>query len=204
MEEVLFFGGSFNPPHIGHRHVIKTISQFYPNALLYICPNFVSPFKEGGKEFSASEIWLLCLSEFESFLSTNVILWDEEIKKTNISYTIDSLMALHSLHPNSELSLVLGEDNLIYFDRWKSYQQILDIVKEIIVVRRETADPKEIPIPNFVPKAKVRVLSNPILPVSSTEIREFNFQNIATDFLMPKTKELIRQFLLSKRDLSSP
>lgn len=202
--EVLFFGGSFNPPHIGHRHVIKTISQFYPNALLYICPNFVSPFKQGGKEFSASEIWELCLSEFETFLSKNVILWDEEIKKANISYTIDSLMALSSLHPNSELSLVLGEDNLIHFDRWKFYKEILNIVKEIIVVRRETAYPNEIPIPHFFPKAKVRILSNPILPVSSTEIREINFQNKAGDFLLPKTRELMRKFLLSKGDLSSP
>ncbi|TGL45766.1 nicotinate-nicotinamide nucleotide adenylyltransferase [Leptospira meyeri] len=196
--EVLFFGGSFNPPHLGHRHVIETISKSYPKALLYICPNFVSPFKEGGKEFRSNEIWELCLTEFEGFLSENVILWDEEIKKPNTSFTIDSLKTLRTLHPNSEISLVIGEDNLDSFEKWKSYLEILDIIKQIIVVRRETPYPKEIFIPSYIPKSKVNLLPNPILPISSTEIREIFHGNLVTEFLLPKTKELALRFLNDK------
>ncbi|WP_244242114.1 nicotinate-nicotinamide nucleotide adenylyltransferase [Leptospira kanakyensis] len=196
--EVLFFGGSFNPPHLGHRHVIETISKSYPDALLYICPNFVSPFKEGGTKFSSTEIWELCLTEFKGFLSKNVFLWDEEIKKPNTSYTVDSLKTLRVLHPNTKVSLVMGEDNLVSFDKWKSYLEILDMINQIIVVRRVTPYPKEIPIPNFLPQSKVTVLSNPVLPVSSTEIRHIFHGNLVNEYLLPQTKELMLKFLDSK------
>ncbi|TGK79657.1 nicotinate (nicotinamide) nucleotide adenylyltransferase [Leptospira bourretii] len=196
--EVLFFGGSFNPPHLGHRHVIETISKFYPNDLLYICPNYVSPLKKTGKEFRANEIWELCLSEFESFLSEKVILWDEEIKKPNTSYTVDSLRLLQNLHPNSQISLVIGEDNLSSFDLWKSFREILNLVKMVVVVRRETSFPNEVFIPDFFPKSKITVLANPVLPISSTEIRQVLNGNFVTDFLLPKTRELALKFLNAK------
>lgn len=196
--EVLFFGGSFNPPHLGHRHVIETISKSYPNDLLYICPNYVSPLKETGKEFRANEIWELCLSEFKSFLSEKVILWDEEIKKPNISYTINSLHLLQNLHPNSKISLVIGEDNLGSFDQWKSFREILNLVKMVVVVRRETPYPNEVLIPDFFPKSKIIVLANPVLPISSTEIRKIFYGNLVTEYLLPRTKELALKFLNAK------
>ncbi|EMY69700.1 nicotinate-nicotinamide nucleotide adenylyltransferase [Leptospira vanthielii] len=197
--EVLFFGGSFNPPHRGHRHVIETISKTYPNALLYVCPNYVSPFKVGERTFTPGEIWELCLAEFEGLLSEKVILWDEEIKQSNISYTIDSLEALKCLHPDAELSLVIGEDNLSSFDQWKSYLEILKATKQLIVVRRETSYPQEIQLPNFLPKSHVLILENPILPMSSKEIRKIANGDWEEPFVLPKTRELAIQFLKAKQ-----
>lgn len=201
--EVFFFGGSFNPPHRGHRHVIETISKLYPQALLYVCPNFVSPFKLTEKSFTPEEIWALCLAEFEGLLSKNVILWDEEIKQTNISYTVDSLKTLKALHPHSEISLVIGEDNLEFFDKWKSYSEILNSTKQILVVRRETPYPKEIPIPPFLSKSQVLILENPILPMSSTEIRKVSNGDWESQFVSPKTRELAMQFLKEKQGKGS-
>lgn len=198
--DVFLFGGSFNPPHRGHRHVIETISQTYPNALLYICPNYVSPFKLGERSFTAQEIWELCLAEFEGFFSEKIILWDREIKEPKISYTIDSLKVLHSLHPQAELSLVIGEDNLNSFDKWKSYLEILDATKHLIVVRRESSYPKEISIPSFLPSAKVIILENPILPMSSTEIRFIKNGDWDETLVLPKTRELAIQFLKLKNE----
>ncbi|EOQ98236.1 putative nicotinate-nucleotide adenylyltransferase [Leptospira wolbachii serovar Codice str. CDC] len=197
--DVLFFGGSFNPPHRGHRHVIETISKSYPNALLYVCPNYVSPFKLGERSFTSEEIWKLCLVEFEGLLSEKVILWDEEIKQANVSYTIDSLTVLKSLHPEAALSLVIGEDNLASFDKWKSYLEILNATKQLIVVRRETSYPKEIPLPAFLPKSQVLILDNPILPMSSTEIRMVANGDWSSQFVLPKTRVLAMQFLKAKQ-----
>ncbi|TGL37334.1 nicotinate-nicotinamide nucleotide adenylyltransferase [Leptospira perdikensis] len=201
--EVFFFGGSFNPPHRGHRHVIETISKIYPKDLLYICPNYVSPFKLGEKSFTPDEIWNLCLAEFEGLLSKNVILWDEEIKKTNISYTIDSINTLKSLHPNSEISLVIGEDNLDSFDKWKSYLEILKATKKIIIVRRDTPPLKEISIPTFLPKSQILILENPILPMSSREIRKVSNGDWDSQFVLPKTRVLAMQFLKARQERSS-
>ncbi|MBM9547232.1 nicotinate-nicotinamide nucleotide adenylyltransferase [Leptospira sp. 201903074] len=197
--DVLFFGGSFNPPHRGHRHVIETISKSFPEALLYICPNFVSPFKLGEKAFTAEEIWKLCLAEFEGFLSRKVILWDKEIKEPTVSYTIDSLNSLQSLYPDAQISLVIGEDNLNSFDKWKSYIDILKATKQIIVVRRDSPYPKEILIPSFFPKSQVLVLENPILPMSSKEIRKMSLGDWVEPFVLPKTRELAVRFLNEKQ-----
>ncbi|XDD52576.1 nicotinate-nicotinamide nucleotide adenylyltransferase [Leptospira sp. WS4.C2] len=197
--DVFFFGGSFNPPHRGHRYVIETISKYFPDALLYVCPNYVSPFKLGERSFTAGEIWKLCLAEFEGLLSKKIILWDKEIKEPNISYTIDSLKSLQSLHPEAEISLVIGEDNLDSFDKWKSYQEILKTTKQIIVVRRDSPYPEKIQIPPFFPKSKVLIFENPILPMSSKEIRKMSLVDWEEPFVLPKTRDLAIQFLKDKQ-----
>jgi nicotinate-nucleotide adenylyltransferase len=189
--DVILFGGSFNPPHIGHRHVITTIRNQFPKSKLYICPNFVSPFKLNEKKFSKEEIWSLCLAEFEAFLENKVILWDEEIKKDQISFTIDTLFKLKQLEPGHLISLVIGEDNVTHFNQWKSYREILNLVYKLIIVRRETEFPKPVSIPNYIPAEKILVLNNPIMIKSSQEIRNLLENGLEINSILPKTKTLL-------------
>ncbi|TGL73967.1 nicotinate-nicotinamide nucleotide adenylyltransferase [Leptospira jelokensis] len=188
--DVILFGGSFNPPHIGHRHVISILQKEFPNAKIYICPNSVSPFKQNVKKFSKEEVWNLCKTEFESLLSTRVLLWDEEIKQNQISYTIDTLKALKIREPDKTISLVMGEDNLPSFDKWKSYEEILNSIQSLIVVRRFTPHPLPIQIPTSLPMGKLLVLNNPIRSMSSSELREKPGSSWEKDSVKPKTKDL--------------
>lgn len=195
---VILFGGSFNPPHIGHRHVLSNILKQFPTSKVYICPNFVSPFKLNEKKFSKDEIWSLCLAEFESFLSTSVILWDEEIKKDQISFTIDTLKTLQRIEKNNPISLVIGEDNLSQFHQWKSYQNILELIDKLIVVRRHTNVPNSIECPKFISAVQMIVLDNPIVTMSSQSIRNKPNGDLELNSILPKTKELFLKFLGQK------
>lgn len=197
--DVILFGGSFNPPHIGHRHVITTIQTEFPKAKIYVCPNFVSPFKQKERKFTKEEIWNLCLTEFEALLSPKVILWDEEIKQNQISYTIDTLHTLQKKEPNQSLSLVIGEDNLMSFQEWKSYEEILTLIHSLVVVRRFTKPPDTIPCPSFIPKTKLFVLNNALVPMSSTHLRNQTPEEWETFSLLPNTRSL----LLSYREKES-
>ncbi|GBF42032.1 nicotinic acid mononucleotide adenylyltransferase [Leptospira ellinghausenii] len=193
--DVILFGGSFNPPHIGHRHVISSLQKQFPESKIYICPNFLSPFKLNEKKFSKDEIWSLCQSEFHEFLSPNVILWDEEIKKETTSYTIDTITSLQSLEKNGNISLVIGEDNLQNFNEWKSFDIILQKINKLIVVRRITESPNPILIPNFIDEKQVLVLNNPIVKMSSTEIRNQLNHEWQNHSILPQTKSLLDSYL---------
>ncbi|XDD44834.1 nicotinate-nicotinamide nucleotide adenylyltransferase [Leptospira sp. WS39.C2] len=196
--DVILFGGSFNPPHIGHRHVISTIQKKFPNGKLYICPNFVSPFKLNGKIFTKEEIWSLCQTEFKSFLanqSNQIVLWDEEIKKENISFTIDTIQSLKTLEPNKPICLVIGEDNIDKFNEWKSYKEILEGISNLIIVRRKTEFPLPIKCPEYIDKSKFLVLDNPIVVMSSSELRNhLDIENVK-DSILPETKSLLISIL---------
>ncbi|XDD41314.1 nicotinate-nicotinamide nucleotide adenylyltransferase [Leptospira sp. WS60.C2] len=196
--DVLLFGGSFNPPHIGHRHVVLSLIKQFPKSKVYICPNFISPFKISETKFSKDEIWSLCNSEFAPLLSKSVILWDEEIKKDIVSYTIDTLQTLKVLEPNASISLVIGEDNLRSFKEWKSYQMILEQIRFLVVIRRITEFPKPIPCPNEIDSEKLVILDNPILTVSSREIRNGS-ENDWKKYLLPNTIELLKSFHSTKK-----
>ncbi|WP_265396454.1 nicotinate-nicotinamide nucleotide adenylyltransferase [Leptospira levettii] len=193
--DVILFGGSFNPPHIGHRHVIFSLQKQFPESKIYICPNFLSPFKLNEKKFSRDEIWSLCQSEFHEFLSNHVILWDEEIKKETTSFTIDTLTSLQSLEKDSTISLVIGEDNLENFNEWKSFDLILKNIHKLIVVRRNTESPKPILIPNFLNEKQVLVLNNPIVKMSSTEIRNQPNSEWQNHSILPQTRSLLNTYL---------
>ncbi|MBL0955872.1 MAG: nicotinate-nicotinamide nucleotide adenylyltransferase [Leptospira sp.] len=197
--DVVLFGGSFNPPHIGHRHVISSLIKQFPESKIYICPNFLSPFKLNEIKFSKGEIWSLCLSEFQEFLSDNVILWDEEIKKDTTSFTIDTLTSLQSLEKDGSISLVIGEDNLQNFNQWKSYEQILKKIQKLIIVRRNTEYPNSILIPNFIDEEQLLVLNNPIVKMSSTEIRNQPKHEWQINSILPQTKSLLDSYLQKRK-----
>ncbi|EOQ88275.1 putative nicotinate-nucleotide adenylyltransferase [Leptospira yanagawae serovar Saopaulo str. Sao Paulo = ATCC 700523] len=201
--DVILFGGSFYPPHVGHRHVITILQKEFPKAKIYICPNSISPFKQNVKKFSTEEIWNLCKTEFESILSKDVILWDEEIRKAEISYTIDTLKALQRIEPNKRISLVVGEDNLPTFEKWKSYEEILNLTQFLIVVRRYTNPPLPIQMPKYLEISKLLVLDNPIHVMSSSELREKPPFEWGTDAVKPKTKVLYDSYLLQKNSKDS-
>ncbi|MCW7462688.1 nicotinate-nicotinamide nucleotide adenylyltransferase [Leptospira limi] len=199
--DVILFGGSFNPPHIGHRHVISSLQKQFPESKIYICPNFLSPFKLNEKKFSREEIWSLCQSEFHEFLSPNLVLWDEEIKKETTSYTIDTITSLQSLETKGNISLVIGEDNLQNFNEWKSFDIILQKINKLIVVRRSTESPNPILIPNFIDEKQVLVLNNPIVKMSSTEIRNQPNREWENHSILPQTKSLLDSYLQIRESL---
>jgi len=91
---------------------------------------------------------------------------DVEFDLPRPNYTIDTLKKLQLDNPHHSFVLIMGEDNIVNFEKWKSYEQILQMVEVFVYPRPNTPDSY------FKTHPKVTVVSCPLLDISSSFIRE--------------------------------
>ncbi len=159
------FGGSFDPPHQGHLCIIQEFWKNFPFAdELIVVPNRISPLKKGKAVENVHIVSMLStLVAEERIQRTNIS--DIELTREGPSYTIDTLKSISKLHPFQELYLLIGDDSLKFFHTWKDYQQILSMVK-LVVFQRTLDRSKQI-------DEDIIYINNPIVEISSTQIRNF-------------------------------
>lgn len=175
-------GGSFDPPHSGHAHVIETARRAVGLDRVWV---FVSPGNPLKRTQTALADRLASarrrlggrrtdVSDLETHLGTR--------------YTIDLLRALRRLAPRARFVWIMGADNLRDFHRWRQWREIARLVP-IVVVSRPGASPRA-GLSRFarqyahvrLPQAAARTLGRraaphwvyiaaPFDPVSSTELR---------------------------------
>lgn len=127
------FGGSFNPPHIGHLILAQCAFEHFGLDTVLLVPTFVSPFKEGETQVSAelrSEMVALAISD-------NPRLQGEywEAMHPGVSYTVDTLRHLRQQHPDATLHLIMGADTFREFHLWKQPEDILAMARLCVAER---------------------------------------------------------------------
>lgn len=126
------FGGTFNPPHLGHKHLAEEIKEKARLDKIIIIPANTPPHKESKALADGSHRVKMCELLFsESFYEIS----DIELKRQGKSYTVDTVEELKKLYPEDELFLIIGADMLMSFDRWYRYEDILSDVKLCVSVR---------------------------------------------------------------------
>ena len=129
------FGGSFDPPHLGHLHIADAATeQFGLDAVIWI-PACVSPFKLTSSLSDADDriAMIECTIRDRPRYSVS----DIEIRRKGISYTVDTLRFIRSSHPDSELFLLIGEDAYVSFERWSRPDEIRALAGLIVYPRGE-------------------------------------------------------------------
>jgi len=113
---------------------------------------------------------------------------DAEFHLPKPSYTIHTLTYLSEKHPDKEFKLIIGEDNLESFTKWKNYQQILD-QHGLYIYERPGVQPSELKThPN------VTIVKAPMLDISATYIRELIRNKKSIRYLVPEpVEQMIRQ-----------
>ena len=165
---MIIFGGSFNPPHLGHLNIIKYFIEHYLCDKIYIIPNYQSPFKEERQVFSYH---ILKMIQLNFDFSDKIKILNLEIEKQKSSYTFETLQELIKLYPNDNYNLLIGEDNYIDFHRWYKFETILNQIKKLYVFRRFGKEIEEnFHLVNF--NEKIIKLKNSIFQGDSTEIRK--------------------------------
>ena len=166
---IFLFGGSFDPPHLGHVAVVEQVQKLFPNLeKLYILPNYISPLKKDSR-FSKSEIRDMLSWNFEKLVSSKIQIDFREWENTSPSYTIDTLKSFLEENPNQKYALILGDDSISQLHLWKNISELLEILSMILVFKRN----QEIPnLPHELSRfaEKFFYLDNSIYPVSSTDI----------------------------------
>lgn len=181
----LFFG-SFNPIHIGHLIIANTMLENTDIDEVWFVVSPQNPLKKRSNlvhEFDRLDMVQSAINDHFNFKVTDV-----EFHMPRPSYTVDTLAWLSDKHPKHSFKLIIGEDNLESFPKWKNYSVILDSYG-LLIYPRPGAKSSEIKNhPN------VQVVEAPLLDISATFIRNQIGDNKSVKYLIPdNVNEIIRQ-----------
>lgn len=177
MQKVGLFFGSFNPIHIGHLIIANTMLE---NTDLEEVRFVVSPHNPLKKRSSL-------LHEFDRLYMVERAIADNyrmkgedvEFNMPKPSYTIDTLVYLQEKWPDNKFVLIIGEDNLLHFHKWKNYEEILKSHELYVYPRPGCNDDMEIKNhPN------VQMVQAPLLDISATFIRDLIKNNKSVQYLI--------------------
>lgn len=179
------YGGSFNPPHLGHVKAAATVRELLEPDRFLIIPTNIPPHKDMDEDSPSPEQRMeLCRLAFRDI--PGVELSDLEIKREGRSYSADTVSILRQKYPEDELFLVIGSDMFLSFCQWYKFQYLLDNCV-LTVLSREEDDRQE--LERFKTEleekygAKVLLLSHEPLPMSSEDIRDRLRLGLGSDML---------------------
>lgn len=130
METIALFGGSFDPPHIGHEAIVKALLHFKDVEKVIVLPTFLNPFKQ--KSHAPAKLRLEWLRKiFSSY--KNVEINDFEVNQAQKVSTIVSVK--YFLKKYKKIYLVIGADNLLALRTWNQYEELHKLVTFVVVSR---------------------------------------------------------------------
>ena len=171
--KLAIYGGSFNPPHLGHEAAIRAVLNAVQPDELRVIPAATPPHKllPSGSPDAKKR---LCLAELAFSYIPGVTVSDMELRREGKSYTADTVRALKRDNPGVKLYLVVGTDMLETFEAWYDFAYILRNVT-LVALARDVGELAHVRAcaSGLREKyhARIRVLTAEPLPVSSTQIR---------------------------------
>lgn len=166
MKKVCLFGGTFDPPHIGHLLIAQTVAEAEKfEKIIFVLAN-QPPLKEN---YSSVEQRMTMLKMAISG-NPRFDISDIELKRGGISYTIETVKAYKKAEnlKAKELFYLIGSDSLLTLQQWEHAEKLLDECQILVAIRpgfRPSA------IPGWVLK-KIQFANIPRFEISSTTIRE--------------------------------
>ena len=167
---ICIFGGSFDPVHSGHKKLAEFVSERFSLKKMLIIPTAMSPFKtiSGAGEYDRMNMCSLMFDDDRFIVS------DIEIRRGGKSYTIDTVKTVRDMFPGERLYLLIGSDQLLHFDKWYRFEEILSLVTLVAVSREDNADKKcleEYADEKLRQHGECLILDFEPFVISSTEIR---------------------------------
>ena len=126
------FGGSFNPPHLGHRRLADEMMEAAALDKMLIIPAGIPPHKNTDELISTEHRFEMCKLAFND---DKYIISDIEFHRQGKSYTVDTVAEIRKIYPDDELFLIIGSDMLLSFHRWYRHEDILKEVALCVATR---------------------------------------------------------------------
>ncbi|MDP9205374.1 MAG: nicotinate-nucleotide adenylyltransferase [Gemmatimonadota bacterium] len=160
------FGGTFDPPHVGHLLLASDAREALRLDRLIFVPAATQPFKvyEPPAASAQDRLEMVRLAVADD---ANYVVDDTEIGRKGLSFTVDTLEQLSTKNPGAEFFFLLGEDALAGLDGWLNPERIRALAT-LAVMRRSGSERS----PVGAIADGVTTVSTRRVDVSSTEIRE--------------------------------
>ncbi len=160
------FGGTFDPPHIGHLIAADEVRGALSLDKILFVPASRSPHKRSRTMTPAAQRLKLVTRAVAG--NPHFLVSDLEVKRGGISYTVDTLEELHRQRPQDEFFLLVGMDNLRAFHTWRSPGRILELATIVLMTRPGYAAAR---LPKALAQRTV-VCPVPEIGISSSDIRD--------------------------------
>ena len=182
---IVFYGGSFNPPHCGHVEAAMTISELLKPDKLLIIPSNIPPHKELAEGSpDAQERLLLTKLAFADVPEAEVT--DMELHREGKSYTATTVEQLLAQYPEAEMYLAMGTDMLLSFEEWYRFRFLLETLTLAVFVRSEGEEAEMLRHAEYLKQqygARIIPLRHEPKAMSSRDIRDMLCRRMGASFL---------------------
>ncbi len=194
MKRIGIYGGTFNPPHLGHLRAAQYAQTALKTDEILVIPSCIAPHKKlpdgSATPQQRLEMTQLC------FTDSGFTVSDMELSRGGTSYTYETVEQLCTQYPDTELVLFMGTDMFLSFMNWKNPDRILDCVSLGVFYR---GDRDEVAAVAEQKKAvenaggRVYLIENPVTEISSTDLRRLLVFRCAQGHLSPEVNDYIQE-----------
>jgi len=207
MQPIGLFGGTFDPIHYGHLRTAYELWQLLRLAEVRFMPTGSPPHRE--QPYAAPELRLAMVQAAVAGQSAFVV-DDREIRRTGVSYSVDTLTEVRREYPDRSLCLLLGMDAFLGLPHWHRWRELLDLAHIVVAHRPGWKAPTMGPLGEVMvdhgtgtirdlherPSGRVYVHAVTQLEISSTELRQLIIAGRDPRYLVP---DPVRQIILETR-----
>ncbi len=195
MKRIGIFGGTFNPPHLGHIEAAKQAVKTLNLTKLILIPDRIAPHKviPSGSPSPEQRLAMLRIAAKDS---PEFTVSDIELKREGVSYTVDTILELKRQTPDAELVLLMGTDMFLSFHTWRDPETILQNAVLGVFCRGEKGEQAAIAARREAYLAaghRVELVENDVITISSTQLRRLLAFRCADSFLPAGVGDCIRE-----------
>ncbi len=212
MQPIGIFGGTFDPIHCGHLRTAFELWQELRLAEVRLLPAGTPPHRD--QLYASAELRLTMVRAAVAGQPAFVV-DDREVRRTGLSYSVDTLTELRRENPDRSLCLLLGMDAFLGLPHWHRWRELLDLAHIVVAHRPGWRAPTTGPLGEVMVDhgtGSIRELHTRLsgciyvhagtqLEISSTELRALLVAGRDPRYLVP---EEVRQIILDTRCYASP
>ena len=198
MERIGIYGGTFNPPHVGHIQAAKQAITALGLSRLILIPDRIAPHKQipAGSPTPEQRLQMLRIATEDC---AKIEVSDIELRREEISYSYVTVQQIKAQYPDAELILLMGTDMFLSFHTWMHPEIILENATLGVFYRGEKGEKAAIETKKAEMEAagaKIELVENDVVNISSTQMRRLLAFRCAGELLPQGVLDYIREYHL--------
>jgi nicotinate-nucleotide adenylyltransferase len=187
------YGGTFNPPHVGHLRAAQYAIEALGLEKLLLIPSCIAPHKKLPQDTPTprQRAQMVQIAAGEKMEVSSI-----ELDRGGTSFTYETVAKVAEQHPGAEIFLLMGSDMFLSFHSWKNPEKILEKVTVAVLYRGDRDERTNVEARKVEMDAagyRVELVANPVTEISSTQIRRLLAFQAADEFLPSGVGDYIRR-----------